>query len=343
MEDWIILNYLAGKANPEEEKEIEHWLSEDPANKDHIEQLREIFKYTESFNELESVDIQKDWGLVRDRMGFGEEKIPGDYPNGTQKTTGRKTNHFSINAYPLLKIAALIVIIMIPALILEMRYNFLGFGESPWVSRSAGSIPAEIILPDGSKINLNAGSEVSYPEEFNKKTREVRLNGDAFFDVKKSEERPFQVFTRSGLVVEVVGTSFTVHSTNEEVVVQVVSGMVVLYTEDMKNNKLLLQKGEEGRFDGEGFSKQGTGNPNHMSWITERLVFRGTLLKDVAKDLSRFSGKRVLLQGEELAGKVLTTTFENQELADILDEIRLVLDIGYSISGDTIILHPAGD
>jgi len=84
-------------------------------------------------------------------------------------------------------------------------------------------------------------------------------------------------------------------------------------------------------------------NENILGWKTGRLVFKDTPLRDVAADLSHYSGKTILIIGHELDGTILTSSYVGEDLGDILEEIRLVLNIDYTILNDTIIFHPTGE
>lgn len=334
MEDWILFRYLAGMADPEEVISVEKWLSEDPVNKDHFEQLREIWKYTDSFAELESVDLKGDWSAIRARIGFD-----------TEQTTVRRINPFNFNAFPLLKIAALVVIILVPAIVLERKFHIISSPEVNWITASTQSYTRDLVLPDGTSITLNMNSEISYPETFARRKREVNLKGEAWFNVAASEAQPFFIHTGNDLVIEVIGTSFTINSNMEkgEVLVRVISGKVSFYSAGNKRNKLILGKNEMGRHDDSGFSRDRIENVNFLSWKTGKLVFRDTPLREVAENLSWYSGRVVSIRGKAFDSLVLTASYEGQDLIEILEDIKLVHNVDYSIRNDTVIFFQAGE
>ncbi|HXB32026.1 MAG TPA: FecR domain-containing protein [Puia sp.] len=78
-----------------------------------------------------------------------------------------------------------------------------------------GGAQKEMVLADGSKVWLDAGSELKYPPKFTGSERLVELSGEAFFDVEGSSERPFRVRIK-GAEVEVLGTFFTIMAYNDE-------------------------------------------------------------------------------------------------------------------------------
>ncbi|TDB67914.1 FecR family protein [Arundinibacter roseus] len=96
--------------------------------------------------------------------------------------------------------------------------------------------PLVINLEDGSKIHLQKGSRIRYPEPFAKNLREIHLQGEAFFEVAKNPERPFWVYTQE-LVTKVLGTSFWIRAYDEskEIVVKVKTGRVSVFS--MEGNK----------------------------------------------------------------------------------------------------------
>lgn len=101
----------------------------------------------------------------------------------------------------------------------------------------------QVILPDGSKVFLNALSSLKYPLSFSKKERKVELNGEAYFEVFHNEKSPFKVWTK-GQTVEVLGTHFNISAYADDKLVK-----TTLLTGSVKvaagNNALILKPGEQ--------------------------------------------------------------------------------------------------
>lgn len=108
----------------------------------------------------------------------------------------------------------------------------------------------EITLVDGTKVWLNAESQLSYPETFRADERRVILKGEAYFQVARNEEKPFYVET-DGQIVRVYGTEFNVRSYEEDAAVYttLVSGSVALQPEGGSNAELFLTPGHQAVFD----------------------------------------------------------------------------------------------
>jgi len=98
----------------------------------------------------------------------------------------------------------------------------------------------ELILPDGSKVWLNAQSKISFPEKFIGRYRIIQLEGEAYFDVVRNPKKPFIVQTKE-VDIEVLGTSFNVKSYSEDEIVKttLISGKVRVKHVDPKTEKVL--------------------------------------------------------------------------------------------------------
>ncbi|MBK7131283.1 MAG: FecR domain-containing protein [Bacteroidales bacterium] len=106
-----------------------------------------------------------------------------------------------------------------------------------------------ISLPDGSKISLNRNSQLTYRENFGKKNRNVKLTGEAFFEIAPDASKPF-IIDAGKADVRVVGTSFNVitNNTESEVEVYVKTGKVIL-SDKSGSQSIALEPGFVGKMD----------------------------------------------------------------------------------------------
>src|SRR6187200_2887242 len=105
----------------------------------------------------------------------------------------------------------------------------------------------KIVLPDGSQVWLNAGSNLDYNNSvFNKDLREVTLNGEAYFDVTKNADKPFIIHTKK-MDVKVIGTAFNVRSYNDERTAEasLIRGSIEVTLKDRKDQKIVLKPNEK--------------------------------------------------------------------------------------------------
>ena len=173
---------------------------------------------------------------------------------------------------------------------------------------------SEIFLSDGTKVFLNAGSRLVYPENFQGKTREVFLAGEAFFEVKKDNEHPF-IVQINDLRIKVLGTKFNVSAYPTDKVVETVltEGRVVLE----KNNSGVFEKEIEllpnqlASFDrtSREMDIREVDTSNYVMWTEGVLKVEGTDLSRIVKRLERFYNIRFqfrepLLGGVRISGKL---------------------------------------
>lgn len=99
----------------------------------------------------------------------------------------------------------------------------------------------DIVLPDGTKVTLNVGSTISYPEQFTASKRNVTLNGEAFFDVVRNTTAPFIIHTDE-ITTTVLGTSFNINTQDKEHISVTVATGKVRVASDRDNEVILAPK-----------------------------------------------------------------------------------------------------
>lgn len=220
-----------------------------------------------------------------------------------------------------MKIAASIVLVVAAGIIFYQLTN-----------NTAEHLIAEQILvqslQDGSTVTLNAKSELSYPLVFSDKSiREVRLKGEAFFEVEKNPEKPFIIKT-STVRVEVLGTSFSVTSRDGEPTSSVIvaSGSVAVR---YGGKSLVLKPNEKAILDRSSgrLFKVINDDPNYLSWKTKVFVFDDTPLDKVVANLSNAYQTEIRLSTENLRECPVTVSFNNQSLNTILEILKATLGL----------------
>ncbi len=144
----------------------------------------------------------------------------------------------------------------------------------------------QLKLSDGTHIWMNAESSLHYPVNFTGATREVTLEGEAYFEVAHDKQHPFKVHTASG-TVEVLGTSFNVSAyPNVPTAATLVSGAVAVST---KSANALLSPGRQASWMGDGkIEIREVDTSLITSWMTGTYIFQNMPLRDIAAQLSRW-------------------------------------------------------
>ena len=145
------------------------------------------------------------------------------------------------------------------------------------------------ILPDGSIIELNAATTISYHPYWWKFNRSVNLEGEAFFKVQKGEE--FNVISNNG-TTQVLGTSFNIYSRNEKYKVYCKSGKVRVIDNEL--NEVILQPGLFAEIETNKIQLKNNINPKLiLAWKSDMFIYKNTPLKNVFKDFETYYGIKI--------------------------------------------------
>ena len=196
-----------------------------------------------------------------------------------------------------------------------------------------------VILPDGTKVVLNAGSFMKYPERFTQDFRRIEMDGEAFFEVEHDEDKPFIVSTKDASV-KVLGTSFNVkaYDVDEQILVSVRYGKVQV---DMTDAMMRLLPDEQlvfSRKNGE-IQKRNESARHATVWIDGGLYFNKTPIRSVAKELERMYNCKIEFSGNVPYDNYIYGEHDNKSLESVLKSIQYSTDIKYRKEGDKIILY----
>lgn len=195
-------------------------------------------------------------------------------------------------------------------------------------------------LPDGSKVWLNKNSWLAYNQKFGKRTRQVALKGEGYFEVNRDERRPFIVKMQNNLDIKVLGTTFNAcnyPSLNKaEVILR--SGSVQV-SDNGRNEHVILKPNQKFTWN-EGTAEISSVNAmNCCRWFEHRLVFDNVKLKDILENLSHKYQTEISLNVGNLADKHMSMTIRDESVEDILDILTTLLPIRWRYQGAEIIIE----
>jgi transmembrane sensor len=164
----------------------------------------------------------------------------------------------------------------------------------------------EVILPDNSKVWLNAGSQLTFPTIFDAVERRVYLEGEGYFDVEGEVERPFYVHTEN-MVVKVLGTTFNISSYKDDSFASTVllSGEIELQgAGEISFEPQILKPGTAAvlRKDSKRLSISNETVEDHVSWTRKQLVLKNTPLTEILARLERVYNTDILIQYDTSEG-----------------------------------------
>lgn len=196
------------------------------------------------------------------------------------------------------------------------------------------------VLPDGSKVWLNKNSWLSYNQKFGKKTRQVALKGEGYFEVNRDEQRPFIVKMQNNLDVKVLGTTFNAcdypSANKAEVILR--SGSVQIY--DNGHDESVILKPNQKFTWNEGKSEVSSVNAiNCCRWFEHRLVFDNVKLRDILENLSHKYQTEISLNVGSLADKHMSMTVRDESVEDVLDILTTLLPVRWRYQGAEIIIE----
>lgn len=197
---------------------------------------------------------------------------------------------------------------------------------------------AEIILSDGTKVRLNAGSVLRYPEQFNGKDRRVFLQGEGFFDVAKDEKKPFYVETDQTMA-RVVGTRFNLLADEVDNHILTVEEGKVQFSGIGCQDTLLLTANKQARYDGKQLHQSAVYTPNISAWTKGVLLFDDTPLSEAASKIERWFDVDVVLEQPRLASYRINASFKDATLKEVLHELTFALNIQYKLKDKEVVLY----
>lgn len=220
---------------------------------------------------------------------------------------------------------------------------------------------SNIILPDGTKVWMNAETELVYQKSFGENTREVILKGEAYFDVVKDKNRPFIVHT-SALDVKAIGTIFNVRAYNSEANTQatLVSGLIEVTLKKKNNERLLLKPKEKITILNNSSGNPGTAdtvlnapqivlssvalNPVdsgilETQWIKNSIHFDQQKLVDIIPMLEKWYNIHITVATPSLLQRRFSGSVKSESLGETLEFFKLASGLKYKIDKENVTIY----
>lgn len=241
----------------------------------------------------------------------------------TAKALPARRTYSSRMRYPMA--AAVIGLLFLPL------FLFVPVKNSSNITEKTGEEETKrIILPDGSSIVLNAHSSIKYSNNFSSDpVREVFLQGNGYFAVKKdSRFRPFKVYANT-LAVTVLGTEFNVNTRSPATEIALTSGSVRVDKPGTANRPALLSPGERIVVDSVGRTlSRSTFNPElYAAWLSGNWVFHKTSLEEIMRLVRAYYGKEIVFPKEKYKQLQMTAMIPVGKLQDLIPVINETLGL----------------
>ena len=326
-DEHIILHFIRGTASEQELEDIQAWLAESEEN------TRDLFQLEATWHRLEAQLMPEEQieQALRKVMGGGENQF------SDAKEYSFASRFPSLSTC--LKYAAILLIgILIGGGVLY-QLGWSAARQNLLIAQAVDT-PQHIVLPDGSHVWLNKGAQLSFPEKFSNDERQVKLEGEGYFEVTKDSEHPF-VVSSDVMTVKVLGTKFNFKTQSGGEEVCLIEGSVGVQSVN-SDEMVVLAPGQKAEIDHmTGKLKVSEVNARLSAvWHDDLIPFENASLEDIAKTLESVYGVRVVLMGNVDRTKTYSGAIRHKESIDtVLKLLRNTLPIDYQKSGNTIILR----
>lgn len=318
IDESLLIRYILDETTLDESQRIRQWLAVSEKNMQEYLELKKVWKSVQ--NKPLEVDADSAWQKVSVRIA-AEESIKGERVVRTLKR-------------PMLGWYAAAVLLAL----VGMFALFQNLMRDDAVRMATTTEKLDQTLGDGSQVTLNQNSKLEYPKIFTGNTRNVELEGEAFFDISRDPEKPFVITTTRGRVT-VLGTSFNVEANpNSDLKVYVTTGRVKLESIESKDSLyVILEPGMTGVLTktGKVFIEKNTVS-DALFWMDKRLDFDKTPLPQVFEVLERNYKIEFSSFDSKLDKCLLTARFREDSVRNILSVIEATFDIHFQLDENVI-------
>ena len=300
----LITLEFTSELNEQQSEKLQAWIEMSPENLFEYNEVVKLLSFSDKLVSMRKIDAEKDLLLVKKKLNLAV-----------------KFNSWLLNFQ---RVAAILVL---PLLIYTV-WTISNRSQSNKIStvmkssETAFGVRSMIQLSDGTKVWMNSGTKLTYPEEFKGNSREVKLVGEAYFQVESDKEHPFFV-DLNGVKVKATGTRFNIsnYPNDNEIITYLEHGKVSLFVYSngkqdepvqLKENDIIVLNKKKREY-----SIQNTDGKKYLAWTDGKLVFKNDNTNDVAMRLGRWFNAEIIFD-EKLSQKkyVFTATFKQESLED---------------------------
>lgn len=194
----------------------------------------------------------------------------------------------------------------------------------------------QLTLPDGTTVKVNTASELLFPAQFDRHTRQVRLKGEAYFQVETDKKKTFIVQLDNALSVHVKGTSFNIKAYEEEneVSIALVEGKVDVQREDqvlatLTPGQLFTYRKNEAEF-----HVESTDLSTVTDWTNGTFIFRNEPIENIMRKLSRWYNVDITVNEAIKDIRYTGILSRKQPLMETLDALRMTNELDFNLHKD---------
>jgi len=358
--NWDLLaKYLVGEADAEEQHIVDCWVSENTKNAEYFALINHLWCTFDIISLKKQIDTNEEWQRVKGILKLDES---------SSIMVPKAKRSFITSLYLKVAVAALLFVSIGFSTYFLLYQNHRNV-ESELTVMDQIIVPkghkSLIILSDGTKVWINSRSKLIFPQQFKKQSREVYLEGEAYFDVAHNASRPFYVKTID-VKIRVLGTLFNIRSYPNEGVTETTLIKGSVYVEKNNTNvikeAIYLKPNQRAIFIRKtsvlklAAIKKEYGNdllkdlkPNKLFvlnsikptsdiiWQEDQLSFDNETLESISRKLEQSFDVKIKI--DENSGKIrYTGTFKNGTIEQAMRALKITSGFDYQIKGDSIII-----
>lgn len=370
----LLTNELCDQLTDAEREELSLLLQENQEYRDQRELLKEYWEKDKGEYEANTAMFKK---VIEKIKTVDQEASSSDNalitPNSPDHSlTAAPTSPRKISRKRWYSAAAAILIIAVTTWVYhssDTRHNNQA-ASLHWLQKTTHPAKKDqLTLSDGTVVTLNSATTIKYPDYFGDSTREVYLEGEAYFDVSKDPLHPFIIHTDK-MNIRVLGTSFNVKSYQNEPLgeASLINGSIEVTLNDRPSDRIILKPKEKLIVQNNGTTKK-TVNPDpstldtatrkttrysltnltyfpntvktvvETSWVENKLVFSEKDFIDLSGQLERWYGVHIRFANERVKHYNFTGFFEKETLPEALDALKMIEQFNYKITDSTVYIY----
>jgi transmembrane sensor len=236
------------------------------------------------------------------------------------------------------------------------------------LTKSPSRVKSKIVLSDGSVVTLNSETTLRYPAEFSGTTREVYLDGEAFFDVAKDHKHPFIVHAGK-MNVRVLGTAFNIKSYANDATSEttLIRGAIEVTMADRPSDRIILKPNDKLILKSTTFKKHNSDrhlaaittdsvhtnyaltNLTYLrsndttivetSWVNNKLIFKDEDFTALANMMERWYGVKVKFKNTDVKEYRFTGVFEKESILQALHALQMIEPFNYKYKNETVYIY----
>ncbi len=313
-----IIEYLNHTCDQNKSQQVQEWVNENPENKAEYYRLKQL------------------WALKTTQKHSSKAEVDAAVHRFNNEVAGRhKIHRLRRIVWATSSIAVALAIILTTIGIEKYSERF----EWHTIANNSRNEIMHFTLDDGTKVSLNHNSELSYRQDFDSKNRNIRLEGEAFFDVTSDPVHPFTVHT-SAVNVRVIGTSFNIR-TGDTFVAVLESGCIEL--EDASGRRLTtMQPGQLAMVNTDSgclTSLKQVNTRKYTAWRFNQNVYENISFREIIALLEDRYDVSVIYDPSSFSNASYRLVMnDNETLEQMLEILNIILPIEYTVSGNRVFI-----